>query len=92
MVDTGTILRVLGDEVRRCRQKLELTQEGAAEACDVHLNSLKLLENGLRKSQVTTLLKIAVGLRLDLSELFARVEKRPEYARAITRSKNKSTL
>jgi transcriptional regulator with XRE-family HTH domain len=83
---------VLGDEVRKCRHELKLTQEAAAEDCDVHLNSLKLLEHGLRKSQVITLLKIAVGLQLPLSELFARVEKQPEYLRAIVQSKNKSTL
>ena len=86
-MDEELLKRVLGEEVRKRRQERELTQEQAADDCRVHVNSLKRLESGLLRMRWVTLAKVAIGLELPLSELIGRVERRPEFIRAIQRYK-----
>ena len=86
-MDEKLLKRVLGEEVRKRRLERRLTQEQAADSCDVHVNSLKRLESGLLHMRWLTLAKVAIGLEMPLSDLVGRVERRPEFVRAIQRYK-----
>jgi transcriptional regulator with XRE-family HTH domain len=48
--------------LRRARLARGLTQEGLAEACDLHRTHISLLEQAKRDPKMTTIAKLAHGL------------------------------
>jgi len=64
-----------GRTVRALRAKAGYSQEGFADAINVHRTSMGKLERGDVNPGLDMIVKIARGLDLSLSELFVAVEK-----------------
>lgn len=64
-----------GRTVRALRAKAGHSQESFADAIHIHRTSMGTLERGRGNPTLETILKIARGLDLSLSELFMAVEK-----------------
>lgn len=60
----------LGKRVRRLRHEKELTLEAAAERMHIDFKHLQKIEAGSLNVTVLTLVRVATGLGVDLSELF----------------------
>lgn len=58
-----------GDNLRRLREKLKLSQDEVVSRCDVTKGNLSNIENGKKDFNFTTLLEIAKGLNIDPKEL-----------------------
>jgi len=64
-----------GRTVRALRAKAGYSQESFADAIHVHRTSMGTLERGAGNPSLDTIVKIARGLDVSLSELFVAVEK-----------------
>ena len=65
--------RALGKRVRALRTGLKLSQEQLAERADLHWTHISGIERGQYNLKLTTLCRVAQGLGLSLSDLFAGV-------------------
>lgn len=65
----GTIYKKLGDNIRELRKKKGLTQEKLAELAHMDPKSVIEIENGNRNPTLKTIRKIALALKVDVSEL-----------------------
>lgn len=63
------VLRGLGDRIRNLRRKRGLTQEDLAEALDLSVAYVSLIERGGRNPPYTTVVLIAQALGASASEL-----------------------
>jgi transcriptional regulator with XRE-family HTH domain len=61
--------RVLGDKLRTCRKRANLTQERLAEKTGLSAVFISLVENGWRTISVDSLLRISRVLKVELEEL-----------------------
>ncbi|WP_119067040.1 helix-turn-helix domain-containing protein [Rubrobacter indicoceani] len=73
-VDVSRMLAEVGPKVRRARSERGMTLEGLSEASGVSVGHLSRLESGGRQPSLATLLNVAAGLEVSISEL---VEERP---------------
>lgn len=62
-------LKKLGDRIRTLRELKGLDQKPFAFQCGISRTQLYMVENGKTNPRLLTLLKIADGLEVDLSEL-----------------------
>ncbi|MED4599687.1 helix-turn-helix transcriptional regulator [Paenibacillus validus] len=60
----------LGQRIRTLREQYGWTQEQLAERADLHPNYIGQIERGLKNVSLDNIYKLAVGLRMDLSQLF----------------------
>jgi len=67
-------LLALGENIRRLRRSLKISQEELAEKCELHRTYLSDLERGNRNLSFLSLLAVARGLGLTISELTRNVE------------------
>lgn len=67
-------LRAFGEAVRRARLSAGLSQEQLAESADLDRTYIGGVERGERNASLLAVHKIAQGLQLSLSELFAQVD------------------
>lgn len=65
------LCRVFGRRVRDLRAKLGLSQEKFADRCGLHRTYMGGIERGERNPSLLNIGKIAKGLDLSLSDLFA---------------------
>ena len=65
-------IKALGRRVRELRAMREWTLEDAAEATDVELTHLAKIEAGKVNVTMVTLVRLAVGLRVAIGDLFSR--------------------
>lgn len=73
----------LGQAIRELRLQVDLTQEALAHRADVTVGQLSKIERGHSNPRWLTVMKIAYGLGVPLSDLAAREEAlvvRPESA------------
>jgi transcriptional regulator with XRE-family HTH domain len=70
-------LRRLGENIRRSRQSFKATQEALANMCDLHRTYVCDVERGARNVSFGSLLKLARGLGITVSELTRNVESGP---------------
>lgn len=63
-MNSKKILRTIGLNIRSAREKAGLTQEGLAEQADVHWKTVGYIEGGYRDFGVTTLVRIAIILKI----------------------------
>lgn len=61
----------IGENIKRLREKKNISQKQLAGTAGVSLCVISLLENGKSKAQRKTLIKIAKALRVDLKDLTA---------------------
>ncbi len=62
------------ENLRRHRERRGLSQEALARACLVHRTEISLLERGAREPRLSTLVRLARGLRVPVSALLEEVE------------------
>ena len=60
---TGQIHQYLGQNLRRRRKSLKLTQEAFAERCGLHRTYIGAIERGERNITLSTLASIAIALK-----------------------------
>lgn len=65
----------LGNRVRELRLKKGFSQESFADHCGLHRTYMGGIERGERNLTIQTVLTVAQGLGLTLSELLAGIEK-----------------
>jgi transcriptional regulator with XRE-family HTH domain len=73
-VDSKTVLKLLGAEVRRRREALNLSQAMLAHRARVHTNVIGRIERGSYNPTVLTLGAIAAALNASLVEILAQRE------------------
>lgn len=69
------LARQLGVLVRRLRQEAGMSQEKFALRCGLHRTYMGQIERGEKTVTIETASKLAQGLGLSLSELFAHLER-----------------
>ena len=70
-------LVILGERIRALRQDRGLSQEKLAELSDVHRNFIGFIERGERNVGIRTLIALAQGLGIHLSEMLEGVPFEP---------------
>ena len=75
LLPVASIHARFGRTVRALRAKAGYSQESFADAIHIHRTSMGTLERGDGNPRLETILKIARGLGVSLSELFLAVEK-----------------
>lgn len=73
---TERLLQSVGEEVRKLRKELGISQELLAERTDLHRNAIGRLERGSENPTFTTLKSIADELNTSLSNLIGAAERR----------------
>jgi transcriptional regulator with XRE-family HTH domain len=68
-VDTGRFQAEFGRKVRELRLARGLSQEALAAAAGLHPTHISLIETGKRVVRLTTIQNLAVGLKIQPSEL-----------------------
>ena len=66
--------KAFGRHLRSCRRARGLTQERLAELADVSSDTIRRLEYGSFSPSLDTMRKIAKGMQIELSTLFAAYE------------------
>jgi transcriptional regulator with XRE-family HTH domain len=68
-----------GQNLARCRERADLSQEELSFRASIHRTEVSLLERGERMPRVDTALRIAGSLGVALDDLVAGLEWRPGY-------------
>ena len=66
--------KVLGQTIRKHRERLELTQEQLAEKSDTHRTYLADIERGVRNPSIETIRRLAHPLEVPISAIFQTAE------------------
>ncbi|MFF3924003.1 helix-turn-helix domain-containing protein [Paenibacillus lactis] len=66
----NSIRKLFGQRIRTLREQYGWTQEQLAERADLHPNYIGQIERGLKNVSLDNIHKLAVSLRMDLSQLF----------------------
>jgi transcriptional regulator with XRE-family HTH domain len=82
-----TLQEILGSRIRELRLKKGFSQESFADHCGLHRTYMGGIERGERNLTMQTVLTVAKGLGLTMSELFSGVEKQAESTKQSPRSK-----
>lgn len=67
---------VVGRNIKRHRKEQNLTQEALADRCGIHPVELARAERGTRDMRISTVAKIANGLRIPAGDLLHGVGRR----------------
>lgn len=73
--------RRFGEQVRKRRLKLGLTQEAVAERAGLHPVYVSLVERGLRNPSLDNVVRLAIGLQCDPGRLVTGLDKLPGRSR-----------
>jgi transcriptional regulator with XRE-family HTH domain len=73
-IPKSKIRRVVGQAIRKHRERLKLTQEALAEKADTHRTYLADIERGTRNPSIETIRRLALGLGVPISEVFKTAE------------------
>jgi transcriptional regulator with XRE-family HTH domain len=71
--NSGNIKKEMGQRIRSIRKKQGMTQENMATRCGLHWTYIGGLERGERNPTLTTMKRIAEGLKVDIHALLGRV-------------------
>ncbi len=63
------LLNQLAQKIKRQRKKLNISQEKLAEKCDFDRTYISLLERAKRNPSYLSLMKLCIGLEIELIEL-----------------------
>ncbi|HVY96432.1 MAG TPA: helix-turn-helix transcriptional regulator [Solirubrobacterales bacterium] len=72
--------RALGEAVEELREEASLTHEELAERLEMSFQRISELERGVANPTFITLMRVADGLEVELSELVLRFERRRDAA------------
>lgn len=73
-MDEAALRKRLGDVVRARRMAMGLSQDAFADAIEMHRAYMGSIERGERNLTLHTLLRLAAGLRCNVSELMRSAE------------------
>jgi transcriptional regulator with XRE-family HTH domain len=73
-IPKAQIKKLLGQAIRKHRERLDMTQEELAEKAELHRTHLADIERGTRNPSLESLRRIALGLGISISELFKTAE------------------
>ena len=73
-----TVLMMLGDELRKARERAGLTQEELAVRAKIHRTYVSLLERDLKSPTLDVLFRVCNAMEIRPSRLIARLEKARE--------------
>jgi transcriptional regulator with XRE-family HTH domain len=59
--------------MRALRERLGLSQEALGEACNLHRTEISLLERGQRDPRLSTVVRVAKGLRVAVATLLQEI-------------------
>lgn len=62
--------KVLGQSIKKIREKADMTQEELAEKAHINVSYLAKIENGYVNTTVRYLIKLAKGLHVSVKDLF----------------------
>ena len=65
----ASVYEKLGESIRKHRRKAGLSQEDLAERAKLDLTSVSEIESGLRNPSLKTLHKLALALKIKVSDL-----------------------
>ena len=68
--------RALGEALEELREEADLTHEALAERLEMSFQRISELERGVANPTFITLMRVADGLEVELSELVLRFERR----------------
>lgn len=71
----GQLQIVLGSRIRELRSKAGFSQESFADHCRLHRTYMGGIERGERNVTIQTVLTVATGLGISLSELLSGIER-----------------
>lgn len=69
-MDQKRFTELLGSNIAKIRAEKGMTQKQLADACDFEKSNMSRIESGNTSPTLTSLLKIAQALDVDISELF----------------------
>ena len=75
LMKNASLARHLGALIRKLRLEAGLSQEEFADHCGLHRTYIGLIERGEKTITIETALKIAMALKMPLSQLFLRLER-----------------
>ena len=75
MAQKNSVLAAFGSNVRKAREKKELTQERLAERADLDQTYISGIERGIRNPSVLSIVRLAKALGSSVSELSRGIEK-----------------
>jgi transcriptional regulator with XRE-family HTH domain len=75
-----TIEERFGQNLKRCRRRVRLSQEQVALRAGLHRTAVGMLENGQRMARIDTLVKLAAAIEAPVEELLAGIEWVPRYS------------
>jgi len=67
------IAACFGDNLARCRQRADLSQENLSHLASLHRTEVSQLERGLRLCRIDTLVKLAASLEVSADDLLAGI-------------------
>ena len=79
--------KVLGSRIREFRLKKGFSQESFADHCGLHRTYMGGIERGERNLTIQTVLTVAKGLGITISELFSGIEKQVESPKQAAKPK-----
>lgn len=74
MIDRDERCRHFGETVRRCRRAAGLSMDQLGDRANLHRDEICKLEKARREPRLTTILKVARGLRVSPSYLLEDVD------------------
>lgn len=74
--DRFEIARIFGEVLQELRRERGLSQEQFGFECELHRTYISLLERGKRIPSLTTIIQLAIALKVPPSEIVQRVESR----------------
>jgi transcriptional regulator with XRE-family HTH domain len=69
-----TVGEKFGENLRRCRRRVRLSQEQTAARASLHRTEIGFIEQGKRKPRIDTLVKLAAAVEAPVGELLAGIE------------------
>jgi len=72
--------RAMGEQIRKCRKALRLSQREIAEQIDISVSFLGHIERGTRKASLETIVKIANVFQISTDVLLIDSLTKPIYA------------
>ncbi len=72
-VKDKALTKKVGEEIRRLRRTVDLSQEGFADQCGLHRTYMGAIERGEKSMTIETAKKVVGALGLSLGEFFQRI-------------------
>ncbi|WP_041286706.1 helix-turn-helix domain-containing protein [Desulfomonile tiedjei] len=76
MPNRSEIAKIFGEVLQELRRKRGLSQEEFGFECELHRTYISLLERGKRIPSLTTIIQLAIVLKVSPSEIVRQVEAR----------------